>query len=78
MSICLLFIILTYTHTEVSTGVVKTKYSCPVYKTLERRGVLSTTGLSTNFIVALELQMSGGHDESFWIRRGCAMIAALD
>ena len=56
----------------------KTSYSCPVYKTLERRGVLSTTGLSTNFIVSLELQMSGGQKEAFWIRRGAAMIAALD
>jgi dynein heavy chain len=56
----------------------KKTYSCPVYKTLERRGVLSTTGLSTNFIVALELPMSGGHQEAFWVRRGAAMIAALD
>lgn len=56
----------------------KPTYACPVYKTLERRGVLSTTGLSTNFIVALDLPMSGGHSEAFWVRRGAAMIAALD
>ena len=56
----------------------KSTYACPVYKTLERRGVLSTTGLSTNFIVALELPMSGGQSEAFWVRRGAAMIAALD
>ena len=52
-------------------------YSCPLYKTLTRAGVLSTTGLSTNFITELELPISSDRSESFFVRRGCALIAAL-
>ena len=52
-------------------------YSCPLYKTLTRAGVLSTTGLSTNFITSLELPIAHGKTDSFFVRRGCALVAAL-
>lgn len=63
---------------EKSSSTAEKCYSCPLYKTLTRAGVLSTTGLSTNFITSLDLPISDSDTESFFVRRGCALIAALN
>jgi dynein heavy chain len=47
-------------------------YQCPIYITAAREGVLSTTGTSTNFVVALPLPTTDPPDH--WIQRGAAML----
>jgi dynein heavy chain len=50
-------------------------YSCPVYRTAARKGVLATTGHSTNFLMMMRMPTT--RDEDHWTLRGVCMLCSL-
>merc|ERR1711968_4051 len=61
---------------EMDHKVDPKKYCCPTYKTSVRKGALSTTGMSTNYVVPIELATE--KEPMQWTLCGTAFLLNLD
>eukprot|EP01064_Diplonema_japonicum_P028148 TRINITY_DN4256_c2_g1_i2.p1 TRINITY_DN4256_c2_g1~~TRINITY_DN4256_c2_g1_i2.p1 ORF type:complete len:4454 (+),score=1223.71 TRINITY_DN4256_c2_g1_i2:62-13363(+) len=62
-------------------GLYQAYVNCPLYKTQARRGVLSTTGHDSNFIMMFKVPIDPVSDvqshPEFWVQRGIALVTQL-
>ena len=50
-------------------------YECPLYKVVSRKGQLTTTGHSSNFI--MNIMLPSKSEDDYWIKMGVAMFLSL-
>jgi len=51
-------------------------YETPLYLTMDRKGILATTGHSTNFVGYINLPTE--KDPSHWTKRGAALLCSIN
>ena len=51
-------------------------YECPLYRTSVRKGVLTTTGASSNYVLDIRLPIQ--REASFFVLQGTAALCSLD
>jgi len=61
---------------DMANSPLQDYYECPLYRTGDRRGVLMTTGHSTNFVMMIRLPSI--EDQRHWVKRGVAAITQLN
>ena len=61
--------------TKVEDMLEEQTYKCPVYRTADRRGLLATTGHSTNFLMMMDLPTD--QSEEHWTMQGVCMLCSL-
>ena len=54
---------------------IEGKFECPLFKTPDRRGVLMTTGHSTNYVC--DIKMPTAAPAAHWVKRGVAMLLSV-
>ncbi|CRK99185.1 CLUMA_CG012510, isoform A [Clunio marinus] len=54
----------------------ESNYNCPMYRTTERRGVLATTGHSSNFVMFIQLNTD--KSSNHWLNRSTASVLSLN
>ena len=53
-------------------------YLCPLYKTSDRAGSLTTTGQSTTYITSIALPLMPQSHPDMWVLQGVALLCTLD
>ena len=69
----------TATTTEIALATTRPTtyhYSCPVYQTSARRGILSTSGHCSNYV--FDLSLPSWNDPDTWVLRGSAALLQVD
>ncbi|KRX10161.1 P-loop containing nucleoside triphosphate hydrolase [Pseudocohnilembus persalinus] len=63
---------------KIRRKIIKNTFQCPLYNTTMRKGQLSSLGISSNWLLDIDLPIQNGTHYKQWILRGVALISQLD